>query len=217
MRKLHGVFPAVVMDNVDPENLGRVKVRLPQVGASGQHGDEPWARLATLVAGESRERWFTPDVNDEVLVAFEAGDLRRPFVIGFLWSGSSTPPETRDTNTKKTLVRSPKGVKITIDNHSGQESFLVETPSGQKLTLKDGPGSIEITDRSGNAVKLETHGITVNAGAKVTINASQVEIRSGAVSVDSGMARFSGVVKCDTLISNSVVSASYTPGAGNIA
>ena len=156
-------------------------------------------------------------MNDEVLVAFEAGDLRRPFVIGFLWSDTSTPPETRDTNTKKTLVRSPKGVKITIDNHSGQESFLVETPGGQEAHAQGRPWLDRDYRSQRQCRKARTHGVTVNAGAKVTINASQVEIRSGAVSVDSGMARFSGVVKCDTLISNSVVSASYTPGAGNIA
>jgi hypothetical protein len=82
--------------------------------------------------------------------------------------------------------------------------------------LKDGPDSIEIMDSSGNSVKLEASGIMVNASAKVTINASTVEISSGMITVNSGMSKFSGVVKCDTLISNSVISASYTPGAGNI-
>ena len=93
---------------------------------------------------------------------------------------------------------------------------MVETPGGQKITLKDGPGSIEIRDSNGNSVTLETSGIVVNASAKVTINASMVEISSGMVTVNSGMSKFSGVVQCDTLISNSVISASYTPGAGNI-
>jgi hypothetical protein len=71
-------------------------------------------------------------------------------------------------------------------------------------------------DSSGNSVKLEASGIMVNASAKVTINASTVEISSGMITVNSGMSKFSGVVQCDTLISNSVISASYTPGAGNI-
>ena len=95
-------------------------------------------------------------------------------------------------------------------------SFTVETPGGQKLTLKDGPGAVEITDSNGNSVTLETAGITVNASAKVTLNASTVEISSGLVTVNAGMSKFSGVVQCDTLITNSVVSSSYTPGAGNI-
>jgi len=216
MGQLNGVFPAVVVNNVDPENLGRVRVRLPQGGAPGQQDSGTWARMATLMAGKNRGTWFIPDVNDEVLVAFEAGDMRRPYVIGCLWSATNSPPETMDTNNNKKLLRSRNGVKITLDDQSGQESFVVETPGGQRVTLKDGPGSIQFTDANGNSVKLDTNGILVNASAKVTINASQVELNAGMVSVNAGMAKFSGVVQCDTLVSNSVVSARYTPGVGNI-
>ena len=65
-------------------------------------------------------------------------------------------------------------------------------------------------------MKLETNGITLNASLKITIAASQVEINSGAVVISAGMWKFSGVVQCDTLISNSVIRASYSPGVGNI-
>lgn len=92
----------------------------------------------------------------------------------------------------------------------------LETPGGQRITLKDGPGAVEIVDSNGNSIKLETSGITVTASAKVTVNASTVEVSAGMVTVNAGMSRFSGVVQCDTLISNAVVSASYTPGAGNV-
>ena len=216
MRKLNGVFPAVVIDNVDPENLGRIQVQLSQMDESGQRGSTVWARVATLMAGKNRGTWFIPDVADEVLVAFEAGDVRRPYAIGSMWNGTNSPPETMDTNNNKKLLRSRNGVTITLDDQSGQERFIVETPGGQKVTLKDGPGLIEIMDSSGNSVTLEASGIMVNASAKVTINASTVEISSGMITVNSGMSKFSGVVQCDTLISNSVISASYTPGAGNI-
>jgi uncharacterized protein involved in type VI secretion and phage assembly len=216
MKKLNGVYSAVVTDNMDPDNLGRIKVQLPQISESDQRGHEAWARLATLMAGQNRGTWFIPDMNDEVLVAFEAGDVRRPYVIGSLWNVANAPPESMDTTNNKKLLRSRNGVKITLDDQSGQESFIVETPGGQKVTLKDGPGSIEIADSNGNSIKLETAGVTVNASAKVTINASTVEISSGAVTVNAGISKFSGVVQCDTLISNSVISASYTPGAGNI-
>ncbi len=70
--------------------------------------------------------------------------------------------------------------------------------------------------RSSSIITLATSGITINASAKVVVNASTVDLNAGMVAVNAGMARFSGVVQCDTLISNSVVSASYTPGAGNI-
>ncbi len=107
-------------------------------------------------------------------------------------------------------------MKVTLDDTDGQEQFVCETPGGQKVTLKDGPGTVTIEDSNGNSIKLETAGITVTASAKVTVNASAVEVSAGMVTVNAGMSKFSGVVQCDTLISNAVVSTSYTPGAGNI-
>jgi len=216
MRQPSGFYPAVVIDNVDPDNSGRVKVRIPQISPSGEKGYETWARITTLMAGNNRGSWFVPDVDDEVLIAFEGGDTRHSYVIGGLWSSTSPPPETMDTNNNTKLLRSRNGVKMTLDDQSGQESFIVETPGGQKVTLKDGPGSVEITDSNGNSVKLETSGITINASAKVTITGSVVEVSAGIFSVNAGVSKFSGVVQCDTLIANSVISASYTPGAGNI-
>ncbi|HYQ99093.1 MAG TPA: phage baseplate assembly protein V [Casimicrobiaceae bacterium] len=216
MKEPRGVFKAIVIDNVDPENSGRVKVRLPQPGVPGENGYEAWARVATLMAGAHRGSWFMPDLNDEVVVAFEQGDLRRPYVLGALWNAASPPPENGDAANNKKVLRSRNGVKITLDDQPGQESVVIETPGGQKLTLKDGPDALELTDGNGNSVELQTAGITLRTSSKVTLNASVVEINSGMVSVDAGMAKFSGVVQCDTLISNSVVSASYTPGAGNL-
>jgi uncharacterized protein involved in type VI secretion and phage assembly len=212
MRKFYGVFPALVIDNVDPSNLGRVKVRFPWMSTSY----EPWARMATLMAGENQGTWFIPDAGVEVLAAFEAGDVRRPYIIGSMWNATSSPPETIDHDNNKKLLCSRNGVKIIIDDQSGQERFVIETPGGQRVTLKDGPGSIEIMDSNGNSVRLESSGITMNASAKVTINASAVEINSAMVTMNSSMSKFSGVVQCDTLLSNSVVSASYSPGLGNI-
>ena len=214
----YGVFPALVTDLRDPDGQGRVKITLPWCPDTlgGQY--EAWARLATMMGGNNRGSWFVPDVNDEVLVAFESGDPRRPYVIGGLWNGSDQPPESMDgsgQNNKKVL-RSRNGVKVTLDDTAGSEAMILETPGGQKITLKDGPGNVEIVDSNGNSVRLETSGITVNSSAKVTITASTAEITASMLTVNAGMSRFSGVVQADTVITNSVVSASYTPGAGNI-
>jgi uncharacterized protein involved in type VI secretion and phage assembly len=212
----YGVYPALVTDIKDPDGQGRVRIKLPW--AADDAGFETWARLATLMAGAQRGSWFIPDVDDEVLVAFVGGDPRHPIVIGALWNGADTPPAAMDgagqNNTK--LLCSRNGVKLTLDDSNGRERLLLETPAGQTITLQDGPASIELTDSNGNSVKLEAAGITITASAKVTVNASQVHVSAGMVQVDAGMSKFSGVVQCDTLISNSVVSASYTPGAGNI-
>jgi uncharacterized protein involved in type VI secretion and phage assembly len=214
----YGAFPALVTDIDDPEGQGRVKIALPWSADTAGGRYETWARLATFMAGNNRGSWFIPDVDDEVLIVFEGGDPRRPYVIGSLWNGSDSPPETMDGAGKnyKKVLRSRNGVKITLDDNDGREQLILETPGGQKLTMKDGPGAVEIVDSNGNSIKLESSGITITASAKVTINASQVAVSAGMVTVDSGMSKFSGVVQCDTLISNSVISASYTPGAGNI-
>jgi len=214
----YGAFPALVTDIVDPEGLGRVKIALPWSPDTAGARYETWARLATFMAGNNRGSWFIPDVDDEVLIVFEGGDPRRPYVIGSLWNGKDKPPESMDGAGKnfKKVLRSRNGVKLTMDDNDGREQFILETPGGRKLTLKDGPGAVEIVDSNGNSIKMEASGITITASAKVTINASQVAVSAGMVTVDAAMSKFSGVVQCDTMISNSVISASYTPGAGNI-
>jgi uncharacterized protein involved in type VI secretion and phage assembly len=214
----YGVYPALVTDIKDPDNQGRVKVSLPWSPDTGSAKYEAWARLATMMGGNNRGSWFVPDHNDEVLIAFEGGDTRRPYVIGGLWNGSDAPPESMDGagNNDKKVLRSRNGVKVTLDDQDGQEKFIAETPGGQKVTLRDGPGAVEIVDSNGNSIKLETSGVTITASAKLTINAGTIAVSAGMVTVDAGMSKFSGVVQADTVISNSVVSASYTPGAGNI-
>ena len=215
--RLYGVYPAIVSDINDPDGQGRVKIRLPWLPDDGG-GYNVWARLAMLMAGPNRGSWFIPDVDDEVLVAFEAGDPRRPYVVGALWNGQDTPPESMDgagDNFIKSIT-SRNGVKLTLDDQDGQEKLLLETPGGQRITLQDGPGQVEIRDSNGNSITLSTSGVSVVAAAKVTVHASTVEVSAGMVTVNAGMSKFSGVVQCDTLISNMVVSAAYSPGAGNI-
>ena len=213
-----GVFLAEVADIVDPQNLARVQVRLH--GANGVDGqDMPlWARLLSAGAGADRGMYWVPDVGDLVVLAFVQGDARFPVVLGGLWSGNAAPPENMDGGGRNNLkvMRSRKGVKVTLDDSDGQEQMVLETPGGQKLTLKDGPGSCELVDSNGNSIKLESSGITVTAAAQVKVEAATVEVSAGMVTVNAGMSRFSGVVQCDTLISNAVISSSYTPGAGNI-
>jgi len=212
----YGCHPATVTDLVDPDSMGRIKVTLPWSPDAGGARYEAWARLATLFAGNDRGSWFMPEVGDEVLLLFEGGDVRRPFIVGGLWNGKDSPPTGADRQNVKKIIKSRNGVTITIEDQDGQEKLRLETPGGCSVTLKDGPGSIEVQDSNGNSVKLESAGITVNAAAKVSISASQVEVSAGMVSVSAGMSRFSGVVQADTVITNTIIAATYTPGAGNI-
>ncbi len=214
----YGVYPAVVIDITDPDGLGRVKIQLPWSPDGEGRGYEAWARLGTLMAGNNRGSWFVPDVDDEVLVAFEAGNPRRPYVVGALWNGKDTPPESMDPSGNNDLkaIRSRNGVRIALDDKQGQETLTLETPAGQRITLHDGPNGIEVEDSNGNSIKLSASGIDIQAAGKVTVQAGTVEVTAGQVTVNAGLSKFSGVVQANTVITNSVVSASYTPGAGNI-
>src|SRR5262245_29468442 len=196
MATLQGVYSGSVIDNKDPDGLARVQVRVPGVIDTGA-----WARLATMMAGRNRGTLFVPEVGDEVLVAFEQGDPRAPYVIGSLWNGKAKPPTADVTSTK--LIRSRSGITLRIDDKA--TSLVIETAAGQRITLQDGPGSVRVEDQNGNSVLLASAGITVTASAKVTVNASQIEVSAGMVTVNAGMSKFSGVVQCDTIIANSVV------------
>jgi uncharacterized protein involved in type VI secretion and phage assembly len=214
----YGVHPALVTDVKDPDGQGRVRVKLPWSPDSGGAAYEAWARVATLMAGADRGTWFVPDVDDEVLVAFEGGNASRPYVLGSLWNGRDQPPDSMDGAGRNPhrIIKTRNGVKVTLDDEQGQEKLILETPGGQKVTLRDGPGSITVEDANGNRAVMESSGVTITTSAKATISASTMEITAGSVTVNAGMSKFSGVVQADTVITNAVVSSSYTPGAGNV-
>jgi uncharacterized protein involved in type VI secretion and phage assembly len=214
----YGVYPGLVNDVRDPDGQGRVKVSLPWAADADGASYLVWARVATLMAGGGRGTWFIPEKGDEVLIGFEAGDPRRPIVLGALWNGPDKPPESMDGAGRNNvrLIHSRAGHEVRFDDTSGQEKIVISTPGGQKITLADSPASVEVLDSSGNTVKMTSSGVTVTSSGKVTISGSTAEISAGTLTVNAGMSTFSGVVKADTVITNSVVSASYTPGAGNI-
>ncbi len=215
---LHAPYLALVVSLDDPDHLNRVQIRLIAFDDVTNQDAPIWARVVCPFAGKDRGAFLVPDVDDEVLVVFQNGDPSYPLIIGGLWNGTNTPPEDIQSGgvNRYKVIRSKNGVKLTLDDQQGQETFIVETPGGQKVTLKDGPGTVTVEDANGNSIKLDTSGITVNAAANVKVTAAKVDVSAGMVNVDTAMAKFSGIVKCETLISTSVVSTSYTPGAGNI-
>lgn len=212
----YGVYTALVTDVQDPDGQGRVRLRLPWTTDPDGHPYEIWARLATMMAGNNRGTWFIPEPEDEVLVAFEGGDPRAPIVVGALWNGVDSPPEQMDNDNNIRSITSRSGIRVTFDDTDGGVQFTVETPGGQKIVCADTPASIDMTDSNGNQVKLDSAGITLSTGMNVTIDATLLKVSASMVTVDSGMSRFSGVVQSDTNITNTTVSATYCPGAGNI-
>lgn len=213
-----GVYPALVTDLRDPQALGRVQVSLPWAADPGGGRPVAWARLATLAAGAGSGTWFLPAVGDEVLVAFQGGDPSLPVVLGSLWNGQQRPPQAvaPDGGNHHRLIRSPRGVVIDLVDGPGRASLTLRTPGGCELVLDDGSQSLRVTDGQGGQVEIRNGEVRVTSAKAVVVQASKLSIAAGSVQVDTGMFKVSGVVQADTLIANSVVASSYTPGAGNI-
>src|SRR5215472_353851 len=105
--RIYGVVVGIVTNNQDPDGMGRVKVKFPWLS---DQDESWWARIATVMAGSSRGSYFLPEVNDEVMVAFEHGDVRFPYVLGALWNGKDSPPTTNsDGKNSIRLIKSRSG------------------------------------------------------------------------------------------------------------
>jgi len=212
---LRGCQLARVTSVQDPDQLARVKVRLLAPDPDGNA--EIWARVAVPFAGADRGALFIPDVDDEVIVTFVAGDSRFPIVLGGLWNGGAQPPEQfSGANVDRWTITGKAGTRIAIVEENGQSKIEFKTPGGTTGVLTDeGGGKIEFKSGA-NTITMDSQGISVQASGKVSVQAGQVNVSAGMVKVDAGMAKFSGVVQCSTLIATTVVASTYTPGAGNV-
>src|SRR3974390_1206682 len=122
-----GVAVAVVTQNRDPDGLARVTVRFPWYENPNENY---WARLAVPMAGQGQGTYFLPEIGQEVLVAFDRGDVRFPYVVGALWNGKEGPPTTNSDGKKDRRVIPPReGHWLLFDDGS---KGLVE------LKLQDG-------------------------------------------------------------------------------
>jgi uncharacterized protein involved in type VI secretion and phage assembly len=198
---------ALVLDNEDPQGRGRVQVEMQATRMT------LWAACMTNGAGSGYGLSVLPKRDELVVLGFISPEL--PIVLGALWSGDSSHPQDAQAVEDKYALITPAGSKITLDDADGPK-IRTETRSGYHITIdENGAGEIVI-EKGSDSIKIDSAGISITASAKVEIQAAQVDVSAGMVKVDAGMSTFSGVVKCDTLISNSVVSTSYTPGAGNV-
>jgi len=198
---------ATVVDNVDPENRGRIQVQLQTIDM------QFWAVAMTASAGQGYGISFLPKVDERVIVAFLSPEM--PVILGAVWSGSDAQAEDSTPVEERYAIETPSGLQLIFDDENGP-NIDVKTPNGYHLQITDEGGGEILIQRDSEEIKLSSSGVEIKASSKVKVEAPQVEVQASMVKVDAGISQFSGVVKCDTLISNSVVSASYTPGAGNI-
>lgn len=170
-----GAALALVTQNKDPDGLGRVKVRYPW---HSQSAESYWARVATPMAGKGRGLVLLPEVGDEVLVIFEREDLRFPYVLGGLWNGKEQPPERNaDGKNNIRLLKTREGHMLLFDDGSPGRIEL-KLKDGKKLHIDD--DGLEITDGSGNSIKIDSKGgtITVQSSTSLTLKSPQISVES---------------------------------------
>ncbi|MBN1641146.1 MAG: VgrG-related protein [Anaerolineae bacterium] len=163
---VRGVVTALVTNLNDPDDLGRVKVKYAWLGEI----ESDWVRISSPMAGSGRGLMYLPEINDEVLVAFEHGDVNRPYIVGALWSSQDAPPlpNSKATSGGKVNVR-------TIVTRSGHTVILDDTDGAEQIVVRDKTGNNEIViDSAENSMSIHVAGdFTVNADGKITLNSTQ--------------------------------------------
>ena len=204
-----GVYPAMVTDIVDKKNLGRIEVKFPWLGADGA-SVRSWATLCTPYADDDQGLEVLPEKDTEVLVAFEAGQLRRPYIIGSTWNGSEKMPQAPAAPNNIRVFKSRAKSKLEFDDTSGSAKVTISMQSGHQVVLDDAAKQILIHHSNGCEITLTASQIKINAN-------SSVDVTVPTLNVHCASSVFDGTITCTTLTAQtSVVSPAYTTGAGNI-
>jgi uncharacterized protein involved in type VI secretion and phage assembly len=186
--KENGIMVGIVTSLDDPERIGRVKVKYPHL--EDQQSD--WARLVTGMAGPDRGLFLRPEVEDEVLVVFEQGDPRRPYILGSLWSKPDKPPADDGQPTKNNwrFLKSRSGHIIKLDDTQGKEKIeiidkdgvrkIVVDSSAQKIQITCDTGDVEVSAKSGT-VKVNAMTVDIEAQGNMTLQASGTMTIKGSI------------------------------------
>ncbi|MGH9226702.1 MAG: VgrG-related protein [Acidimicrobiales bacterium] len=174
-----GLVIGIVTNNKDPEGLGRIKVKFPTLS---DQEESWWARVAAIGAGPERGLSVLYEINDEVLVAFEHGDLRRPIILGGLWSTQKKPhmggKETDTAGVEARTWRSRTGHTVALnDSTMPATSFVSITLADKKTVLKMAEDKVLL--HSPTPITIESdQGITIKATADLTIDAMNITMKA---------------------------------------
>jgi uncharacterized protein involved in type VI secretion and phage assembly len=170
----NGVMVAIVTDNLDPMQLGRVKLKFPSLDDAYE---SDWARVVQPGAGPDRGLVVLPEVNDEVLVVFEAGDIRRPYVVGGLYNGQDKPslgtPDLYDMGkiTRRGFVSSKNHRIVFLDSEIKSGVCLLSGNDSLRFALKESESTI--TMHSDGTISITSGGkLEIESGSDVSIKAA---------------------------------------------
>lgn len=159
-QKIGGVTIGIVVDVNDPDDRGRVKLDLPVLGIRSD-----WARVAAPMAGNERGFQFVPEVDDEVLVAFDQGDVTKAYVLGYLWNGQDKPPQT---DVKKRTIKTVSGHTLEFDDNDGSEKVTISF-KGDKPSIVLEQSKLSITFDDSTFIELSASGVKVK-GSLIELN-----------------------------------------------
>ncbi len=210
--RFFGVYPALVTKITDdPARLGRVQVKYPSLGTDGDRDVRGWATLCSPYADKDQGLQIMPEVDSEVIVAFEAGDFRRGYIVGAAWNGKAGQPESPRAPNNIRVLRTRENSRLEFDDTAGSPKISLTTKSGHKVVLNEAPQEITITHINGCTIKL-----TASGGIEITANTT-VTVTAPSLTVNAPTSMFSGIVNCQSLIASvAVTSPMYSPGVGNI-
>ncbi len=164
----------IVTDNEDPEELGRVRVKCPTLT---EDHESNWARVIGTGAGSSRGFDCLPEIDDEVLVGFEHGDIHRPYVLGGVWNGKDAPPESVGDSVSggKVRLRTFKTRTghtlqfIEEDGSGSQAGVHITSVYGHQIYLNDSDKSILLKTNGGHTLRLNDSSRTIEMNSIGTI------------------------------------------------
>jgi uncharacterized protein involved in type VI secretion and phage assembly len=220
LEHVNASYLAEVVSVDDPDHMARVQVRLLNFDRATNQDAPLWARVAVPFAGDNSGAFLIPNVGDEVVVTFLNGDPRLPIVVGGLWNGAASPPETLGGDGSRvdrwTLV-GRRGTRVAIvEEQSGEETIRLSTPNNASVELTEtGSGKIQV-EAAGTTITIDSSGVSIQTDADIQVQASNVTVNATDVTVNSPFTTFSDTVICETLIATNVVGTSYTPGVGNV-
>ena len=128
------------------------------------------------MAGPSRGQFYSPEVGDEALVAFEHGDFDHPFVVGFLWNGVQKPPETE---LKNRVILTPGGHTLRFEDKDGAKKVILQSDGGHQVMIDDEAREITISDSDGQnriVIQITAGQIKIEAATNITVEAPQINL-----------------------------------------
>ncbi len=183
---IEGVVIGLVTNNNDPDDLGRVKVKYPWLPKNqGAEIESDWIRVVSPMGGAERGFYYLPEIDDEVLVAFEHGDVHRPYMIGMLWNSKDKPPMAisevvSSGKVNKRIIKSRTGHVIILDDTSGQEQIVIRDKTGEDEIIIDAAkkdliiniGNNITIEAKGKITQTSTQDTTMESKAKLTIKST---------------------------------------------